>query len=97
MKYSIVCPKCQKRAYINVSAPGDVKCKCPSCGELFPVHISRASFAQVAQHHHTHGELSKHQLNRRLAAFFIGSATFVFGVIACLFAVAFIYRNMNIG
>ena len=94
MKYSIVCPKCQKRAYINVSAPGDVKCKCPSCGELFPVHISRASFAQVVERHQQRGGLSQRQLNRRLAWFFIGSAMFVCSVIAGLFAMAFVMRNM---
>ena len=90
MKYSVTCNKCGKRAVLKLSEPGDIKCKCPRCGHVFPVHVSRASFAEEVQrqgdydHHRLVGGLSKRTLNRRLAAFFIGSLLFVCSVIGGL-------------
>ncbi len=90
MKYSVTCNKCGKRAVLKLSAPGDIKCKCPTCGNVFPVHVSRASFAEEArrqeeyEHARMVGGLSQRTLNRRLAAFFIGSLLFVCSVIGGL-------------
>lgn len=99
MKYKVTCPQCKHHCYVNVSEPGDIKCKCPTCDAVFPVHISRVSFAEVARaqssRHSSHYSLSRRQLNRRLAAFFIGSAAFICCVVVGLFACAYVIRHMN--
>ena len=101
MKYKITCPQCKHHCYVRLSEPGDIKCKCPTCDAVFPVHVSRASFAEAAadsssSRHTAYSSLSSRQLNRRLAAFFIGSAAFIGSVVIGLYVCAIIFRHMII-
>ena len=105
MKYTITCKNCGARSMVEADTPGDIMCKCPSCGSLIPVHIpsARSSESQGEHRHHHHHHHHRHSvsseptqrdLNRRLAWFFAGSALFIVSVIGGLFVCAQMAKAM---
>ncbi|MBQ4022833.1 MAG: hypothetical protein II612_02410 [Prevotella sp.] len=94
MKYSITCRNCGARSMVEASGPGDIMCKCPTCGSLIPVHIPSDSPSESSHHHHSHTEPTQSDLNRRLIWFFAGSFIFIVSVIGGLYICAQYAKTM---
>lgn len=96
LRFSVTCTQCGKQSIVKVSAPGDIRCECPRCGQVFPVHISRASFAVLMEEQRPtaerRAEAERRASNRQLALFFAGVALFVALAIGGLWLAALIMR-----